>query len=61
VKAITICLYFFSFCVKISENTEKRRKRASEQLRDDITNGKARGEKRVYIEFPRDSYHADHF
>ncbi|KAK3725275.1 hypothetical protein QZH41_010110, partial [Actinostola sp. cb2023] len=46
---------------KITENTEKRRKRASERLRADLENNKAKGEKRVYIEFPRESDHTKHF
>ncbi|KAK3722871.1 hypothetical protein QZH41_020459, partial [Actinostola sp. cb2023] len=46
---------------KITENTEKRRKRASERLRADLENNKAKGGKRVYIEFPRESDHTKHF
>ena len=49
------------FFIKISENTERRRKRASEQLRADLSTGKARGDRRLYIEFPRDSDHANYF
>ncbi|PFX22793.1 hypothetical protein AWC38_SpisGene12689 [Stylophora pistillata] len=45
---------------QITENIE-RRKRASEQLRADPATGKARGERRAYIEFPRDSDHSTHF
>lgn len=56
-----IFLLFFSFFIKVLENTERRRKKASEQLRTCVKTVKARGEKRVYIEFPRDSDHANHF
>ena len=59
---LKVITFFFLFLKKkIAENTERRRKRASEQLRADLTTGKARGEKRVYIEFPLDTDHANHF
>jgi len=35
-------VYFFSLLIKVSENRERRRKRASEQLKADLSTGKAR-------------------
>jgi len=60
-REITILFTCFLSLQKISENTERRRKRASEQLRAHLSTGKARGERRLYIEFSRDSDHSNHF
>ena len=61
VKVITFFLLFYLSLQRSQKTRREEEKGTAEQLRADLTTGKARGGKQVYIEFPRDSDHANHF